>query len=254
MKRFKKIILGFTAFFTILGICCIVAAFALGLDWGQLKDMAYNGELSIQKHENGVITFFEETDNHHSENHHGGSCTKMDIEVPAGSLKINYGDVDEIKVTQNGIKNFSCKIVGDTLQIRGGKHAVWNNSNRSVSITIPNGLVFKEVDLELGAGQADIHDLCADVFDIEVGAGQAVLKNVDVKHMNATTGAGQIKAELVESKEDYNYDVECGIGEILIGDNSFGGLGRSNHIENPEAERSLDVECGIGQIVIHFQK
>ena len=107
--------------------------------------------------------------------------------------------------------------------------------------------------MEIGAGQAEISDLCAEALDIEVGAGQAELMNLDVKYLNATTGAGQITAELVGSEKDYNYDAECGIGEIVIGDNSYGGFGRDTHVENPGADRVLDIECGVGQIEIEFQ-
>ena len=114
--------------------------------------------------------------------------------------------------------------------------------------------MFENVDMEIGAGQAEINDLCAESLDIEVGAGQAELMNLDVQYFSATAGAGQITAELVGNEEDYNYDVECGIGEIKIGKNSYGGFGRDTHIENPEAKREMDIECGVGQIAIEFQK
>lgn len=237
MNKFIKFCLRLSLFFAILGSVAIIAAFAMGLNWNQLKEMAIN----IDDPRGSSSSICNE------------GYDKLDIECAAGTVILFYDNVDEIKVEQQGIKNFSCDINGDTLRIGGGKKVFGNDSKGKIMIRIPNGFVFKEVDMEIGAGQADVKDLCAEEFDIEVGAGQAVLKNIDVTYMNAKTGAGQIQAELAGCVEDYKYDIESGVGEILIGENSYSGLGRESHIENPGAHRELDVECGVGQIVIQFQ-
>ena len=244
MKRFVKISLGLAIFFTILGISSIIAAFAMGLSWNELKEMAGSGELQmiIDDPRGSTSTVDKE------------SFQKLDIECSAGVVNIFYDNVDEIKVEQQNMKNFSCEADGDTLKISSGKKTLINNSKGVITIKIPKGYVFKDVDMEIGAGQANVEALCTKGFDIEVRAGQAILKNIDATYMRAQAGAGQIQAELVGCKEDYNYDVECGIGEIVIDGDSYGGLGRETHIENPEAQRELDIECGLGQVVIKFQK
>ena len=244
MKRFVKISLGLAIFFTILGISSIIAAFAMGLSWNELKEMAGSGELAMVIDDSrGSISTVEKE-----------AFCNLDIECSAGVVNIFYDNVDEIKVEQQNMKNFSCEADGDTLKISGGKKSFINNTKGNITIKIPKGYVFETVDMEIGAGQANVEALCAETFDIEVGAGQANLKNIEATYMRAQTGAGQIRAELVGCKEDYNYDVECELGEIVIGGDSYGGFGRGTHIENPEALRELDVECGVGQVVIKFQK
>lgn len=243
MKRFTKILLGLASLFAIIGIISIGAAFVLGFEWNQLVEMVENGELSIQKDD------FEY--GNHIEH---GEFTNLDIEFAAGSLNIKYDDVKDVEVHQEGMKKFSSRKDGHTLKIRTGKNILSTGSAGHVTITVPNGYVFEQVDLEIGAGQADISDLCAKTLEIEVGAGQADLSNVDVRYFNVSTGAGQIQAELVGNETDYSCDIECGIGEIVIGNSSYEGLGKDAYIENPGAERKLDIECGVGQIIIEFQE
>ena len=243
MNKFIKFCLRLSLFFAIIGIVAIIAAFAMGLSWNQLKEMASNGEFTMNIDDSRESSSSVRIDGY----------DKLDIECTAGTVLIFYDKVDEIKVEQQGIKNFKCDANGDTLRISGGKKLFGNDSDGKITIRIPNGYIFKEIDMEIEAGQADIKDLCIEKFDIEVGAGQAILKNIDVTYMNAKTGAGQIQAELVGCAEDYQCDIECGVGEILIGDNSYSGLGRESHIANPGSYRELDIECGVGQIVIQFQ-
>ena len=250
MKRFTKIMLGFAAFFSVVGVVSMIAAFVLGFNWNQLVEMAENGDLLIQKEDNsGKFPFFN-----HENSHDYEKCENLDIEFLAGSLNILYDDVEKIKVDQEGIRDFSAKMEGHTLKIRVRKNWISSGAKGYLTIIIPEDYVFEKVDLEIGAGQAEIDDLRAKSLEIEVGAGQAEIMNLDVKHFSASAGAGQIEAELVGSEQDYNYDVECGIGEIVIGESSFAGLGRDARVDNPGADRKLDVECGVGQISIEFQK
>lgn len=252
MKKFTKIALSLSAFFAIVGVVSIICAFAMGLTWNSIAEMTKDGKLSISfGNSNNTIHSTNSSSDHHQ---FDNDCSNLDIEISAGILKIYYDDVDEIEVEQNGISNFKSQVNGDTLQISGGKKVSVNNSDGSIIIVVPKGYVFEEVDMEIGAGQAEIDSLCAESLDIEVGAGQADFINLDVQYFNASAGAGQINAKLVGSESDYNYDVECGIGEIEIGESSFSGFAKDTYIENPGAKRELDIECGVGQIVISFQE
>lgn len=233
MKKFVKISLGVAVFFAVIGIISLIAAFFMGLEWNDLKDMAMTKEEYVEME----------------------TCNKLDIECPVGVVSLFYDDVDKIEVEQQGIQNFTCEMNGDTLSIRGNKGIFSDSSEASITIKIPKGHDFKEVDMEVEAGQANVDGLCAKTFSIEVGAGQANLKNIDVSHMEAQAGAGQIQAKLVGSQDEYQYDVECKLGEIVIGGVSLNSLvGKEINIEKPGAHRSLDLECGVGQIVIEFSE
>lgn len=238
MKKFTKIALGIAAFFAILGICCIGASFAMGISWDSISDMIQKSELITQN--------LSEYDS--------SQCKNMDIDFAAGSLSIYYDDVDEIEVHQEGSNNLSCRMDGNTLRIKSKQNWIFHNSKGDVRIVIPRDFYFEEVDMEIAAGQVDVQDLRIKSLEIEVGAGQANLVDVDVQYLAAATGAGQIQAKLLGAEDDYNYDVECGIGEIVIGQNHFESIGKETNLNHPGAERKLEIECGVGQVIVEFQE
>ena len=59
--------------------------------------------------------------------------------------------------------------------------------------------------------------------------------------------------ELVGVESDYNYEAQCGMGDIKVGTTSVSGMGGSKEINNPGANRFMDLECGMGEIQIEFQ-
>ena len=64
---------------------------------------------------------------------------------------------------------------------------------------------------------------------------------------------GNIEFSLEEKQEGFNYDIECGMGNIEIGGAGFSGLAREQRMEN-HAYREFEAECNMGSIVISFQE
>lgn len=249
MKKFTKVALIFAVVFAIIGAICIVVSFTLGLTWDKVSGMVREGKFNFAISSNGF--YVEESE---------GTVTtvdedfrNLDIEFSAGTLEVVYADVEEVEVQQENVHGFKRYVKEHTLHIEGGTKIGLNNAGGTIIVRIPKDMTFHEVDLEFGAGEAKLTGLVADSVDIEVGAGEAKLIGLDVKELNAETGAGELYAELVGSETDYNYDAECGIGEIKIGTTSISGLGGSKETRNPGANRFMDLECGVGQIQIEFQ-
>lgn len=247
MKKFTKVALILATIFAVIGVFCLIGSVALGLTWGKFADMVSDGKLSFGP----GIFYREELEGTHTDIEE--SCSNLDIEFGAGTLEIYYSDVEQIQIEQENVSNFKYYIDEDTLHIEGKPKWGIADSDGSIVVVIPNGMIFQEVDLEIGAGEADVDGLLVHTANIEVGAGEANITNLDVRELKAETGAGQLYVGLLGAEEDYNYDLECGIGEIEVGNNSFGGLGREQSIRNPGAERFLDIECGVGEIQIEFK-
>ena len=70
--------------------------------------------------------------------------------------------------------------------------------------------------------------------------------------MDITLDAGELYLELVGKQEDYSYNLECDVGTIRIGEESYTGLGTEKKIKNPNAERFLEADCDVGNVQIHF--
>lgn len=227
MNRFTKIASAIATFSIILGVVCIGVAFAMGLTWEEFVDMAKQGKFSIQFGKN--LESSSLNDNLEFDE----ACENLEIELAAGTLEIYYDNVEHIQIEQNGVKGFKSYIDGKTLHIEGGRKLGINQVDMSVTVILPENMKFEKVDLEVGAGKALIDDLIADKVSVEVGA-------------------GKLNLELAGKETDYNYNLDCGIGEIQIGDNSYAGLGKEQRTVNTGANKQIDLECGVGEIIINF--
>lgn len=247
MKKFTKIALILAVVLLSVGLVSVIGAFAMGLTWDSLGDMVNKGKLSFDLDdiiEDNEFTAVQE--DFHS----------LDIEFGYGTLEIKYGDVEKLQIKQKNVDKYRCYVEEGALHIEGNQKIKVNNSNYDgeITIVIPKNMVFQEVDLEVGAGKADVENLKANQVDIELGAGEVNVTGLDTKKFDAKTGAGKLYAELVEKQNDYSYELECGIGQLKIGDSSYSGLGTEQNITNPGAERFADIECGVGEIIIKFQE
>lgn len=250
MKKFTRVALILSAAMACIGLFCLIGSFAMGMSWSGMKQLAQNGKFKFYLGGIGIGS----TEKTESTERIDQDIKKLDIELGAGSLEIYYDDVDEIQIWQDEVVGFKSEMDGDTLEISGGTGVGVNNGGGSIVLTIPEGMKFEEVQLEVGAGEAWIDQLKVDYLNVEVGAGEANFGYLDAKTMDAEVGVGELSAQLAGSESDYNYKIESGIGEIEIGDNSYGGFARSQNITNPGAERSIDMECGIGSVSIYFEE
>lgn len=262
MKKFTKIAIILVVVFMGIGLFCVIGSFAMGLTWNSFSNMVKEGKFSFDVEDVGNVGIKSNTDQSQNilDNNQATEIKEkynsLDIEFGYGTLEISYGDVKQVQIEQEDVKKYKCYVDEGTLHIEGNLKASIGigNQDGKIVIVIPNDMVFDEVDFEIGAGQADVSGLKANQMDIEVGAGQMNITNLDVKELNAETGTGKLYAELVGKQTDYNYDLECGIGQLKVGNSTYSGLGTEQNISNPGAERFMDVECGIGEIEIKFQE
>ena len=54
-------------------------------------------------------------------------------------------------------------------------------------------------------------------------------------------------------QSDFNYDVECGIGSVKIGNEEYGGVAFNKTIHNGQ-NREIEISCGIGEIQLSFEQ
>ncbi len=171
----------------------------------------------------------------------GMELDSIELSVGAGKLKSMALNADEIN-----------------LDIGAGKFDI-------------DGISAHEVKIEVGAGKADINDIIADKADVSAGAGKININGVDVRKLSLDVGMGNIdmqgkvngdiKAECgmgsismrVEGSEtDYNYEIECAMGSIRIGDSKYSGLASERSINNGSSN-TFEAECSMGSIDIDFE-
>lgn len=234
MKTFTKVVLILAGVLGSIGLACVIIAFAMGLSMTNIKDMIADGYFSFGSNDFEISL----GDDASSEEQIEDVCEKMEIEFGVGQLEIYYDDVEEMQVKWVNIPDIKVEVNNGTLCIgeKDGVNVHFNtNTDRKLEIIIPRDTQFKQVELEVGAGQANVSGLITENFDVEVGV-------------------GQINVELSGAEDDYNYNIECGVGKVVVGNTSYAGLGTEKTIKNKGANQDIIVECGVGEVKIQFEK
>ncbi len=260
MKRFTKVALIIAAVVGGIGVCCLVGAVAKGLTWRQLADMAADGRFSFGPKDFadfGIGDGRNETKDVQAK----GSVTQveeafgsLDVELGAGTVEISYADVEKVEVEQEKTSGFRCYVEDSTLHVEGGTKFGVNNNRAKIVIRIPRNYTFAEFKLDVDAGKATVDGIVANEASIDVDAGKAEIKKLDAKKVNTSVDAGELYLEVVGKKENYSYNLECDVGTIQIGEESYTGLGTEKKIKNPNADRFLEADCDVGNIQIHFKE
>ncbi len=84
----------------------------------------------------------------------------------------------------------------------------------NVTVTVPVGYVFDNVDIEFGAGKLLVHTLHTDTLDLELGAGSATLDDLVITgSAEIQEGAGEL---VVKSGTIANLTLQCGAGATRV--------------------------------------
>lgn len=129
----------------------------------------------------------------------------------------------------------------------------------------------EELDVKVGIGVLYIEDIDIRDMEIDASAGEAEVTNVNVNSLDAKAGAGEIvfsgsirgeadvectlgrvELNLQNAKEEYDYELKCGLGQVNIGEEKF-GPSVNKKIYN-QAGKTIEAECGLGEVRIDFEK
>ena len=196
--------------------------------------------------------------------------TKLDIELKYDELILEEGDSFCVRVYDDNGKNVTVKESSDTLKVRSTKKL---SKTRKVCISHPKDVKLQELEIEMGAGTVYLNrdieteklsvELGAGEFDsknpvtakeadLEIGTGSMTFADLSAKKISGECGLGELDLTMTGTQEDYNYDLECGGGNLDVGSDSYSGLGREKSISNTGADRKLDLECGMGNVSVDF--
>lgn len=132
-----------------------------------------------------------------------------------------------------------------------------NRSNRmsdrkvSAPLMIAQSLSADEMDLETKVGAIKINGGSAGDLDIVSDVGAVDFSGVTSGDIDAKSRVGAIRLELTGRKEDYNYEIQCSLGAVKIGEESIAALKNKKKVNNG-AGKKMDLECETGAIQVDF--
>ena len=285
MKKFTKIALISALVCLVLGLGVFIGGLALGGPWQGLRESIDHGDYSIGGSDGTYgIYMTEKSEDSSSSNQESSvlqekasnasvysNVQKIEIDMQSGGLYFEPTNDKELRVSVNGKdgKETTVRQNGDELEIYND----FRNHKGNVRIYYPEDMNFREISISMGGGDVAVKgSIKADEFDAElgagvfhaegieatessweVGAGEIVLGCIESRDMDFDCGTGSIEAKIAGKQSDFNYDVECGIGSVKIGNEEYGGVAFDKTINNGQ-NRQIEISCGIGEIQLSFEQ
>ena len=131
----------------------------------------------------------------------------LDIQINAADFKIV--SADDFSVESN-LKYLSVSEKDGVLKIVDEAKSNSNYTNAILTLYVPNGIVFHDVDIETGAAKMTVDTLSASSVELKLGAGDVRFESLNAStNVDIEGGAGQIT---IVSGTLNNLSLEMGIG------------------------------------------
>lgn len=202
----------------------------------------------------------------------------LEIDIPNGTIQIEEGaitDSVQLEITsKHHTKYFQIKDSKNGKVKIGCTKNHWDFSDDvQISIIIPSNYKIEHLaienaagnlllsgnysvnnfDLDLAAGDVVIKDVSFKTAELEVAAGNTSLHNTRIlEELDIECAAGNTELTLPGSESDYNYDLECGLGQLKLDGSSFSGFSNT-YKHNNHSDIEINIECACGNIEVHFQ-
>lgn len=223
----------------------------------------------------------------------GNNISKLDVEIGGCNLYVQESQDDEFYLEAENMRKMQSYVKEGTLHIKALRTGeIWDETKKcEIILYVPANYSFQEAEFEVGAGYIDIGTLTAGEVGLEAGAGSIEADLIQAQEVDASVGAGAIsvydmnvqdvsgevgvgymylegeisrRADMECSmgslelyvrgaQTDFNYQVECGMGNLEIGEESYSGLAKETSI-NHQAAKNMDLECAMGSISVTFDR
>lgn len=127
------------------------------------------------------------------------------------------------------------------------------------------------VEITVGAGQVSIAKMDANEADIEAGVGQVYVENARVGgsadivvgvgevefcgvihgNLDAECDLGNITMRMEDREEDHNYEIDCSLGNVRVGNTTYTSLGEEKSIYHNSGS-TYEIECSLGNVNLSF--
>ena len=217
---------------------------------------------------------------------------KLNLELGGCQFELKFSEDESYYVAYEGKGKSQAYTKGDELYVK-----VLNNNSTSLGtgensciLYVPKGVVFDNVDLDLGAGKVNLDTLETKELKLDLGAGQVLSKGLQAEELKVSVGAGDVSLQdadlekvkikvgagncsiqgeikdevdaecalgnitlkLLGEEKDFDYDCDCVSGNITIAGEEYTGIAKEMKVDN-DAEKKMDLECAMGNIEVEFQ-
>ena len=269
-KVIKYLALAFAIFLTVSIVGGILSAVGLlgslfsddDAEWGDVigetKNYTVSSEISDLNIQINAADFYIKEGNSFSVE---SNLKNLEVDEKNGCLTLK--DLTKIKLNgSNAYENAVLTIyvpvgtVFDNVNIKtgAGRFTVDSLSAATIGfelgagdVTISKLIAEKSANIEGGVGRITISDGAIKNLDLEMGLGQLNLTSALTGDCNLDSGVGEMNVTLLGSKDDYELDIEKGIGNITVDGRNVTDFGSSGNGAN-----EVDIHGGVGAINVRF--
>lgn len=183
----------------------------------------------------------------------------LDLDLGVSQCSIILWEEEEFLVTGSDLPDaFSCRKDGRELEIDCGEDEwrFWEDQAETVlNIYVPKNQLLEKVVIEAGVGEIAVLDgyLACEELRLDSGVGECRIRADIQKKIEIDGGIGSVELELKGKMTDFNYDLDNGIGEAVIGDLHLKDLGVDEQIDH-NADKEVSIDNGIGNITVRFSE
>lgn len=207
------------------------------------------------------------------------------IDISNDDIEIKEGEKFEVKTNNPDVKFYHENSIVKIKSDKTFSWHLSNSSRGTIIIYLPNEFNISELDLNLGAGKIDIDKIFVETLLMDLGAGTMTAKEINVyekatinggagnininsgtiNNLNLklgagnasiqsdltgsntlTTGVGKLNLGLSRSKNNYKFDINKGLGNIILNDFDV-----SEDTLIGDGETKIKINGAVGNIIIN---
>lgn len=207
------------------------------------------------------------------------------IDISNDDIEIKKGEKFEVKTNDPDVKFYHENSIVKIKSDKTFSWHPSNSSRGTIIIYLPNEFNISELDLNLGAGKIDIDKIFVETLLMDLGAGTMTAKEINVyekaminggagnininsgtiNNLNLklgagnasiqsdltgsntlTTGVGRLNLGLSRSKDNYRFDINKGLGNIILNDFDV-----SEDTLIGDGETKIKINGAVGNIIIN---
>lgn len=214
-----------------------------------------------------TIGSWEISDSTESDNFQLDDFNSISVDASVMSLTIHPGE--RASVTYRCSKNLEphFEVKDGILYIKQEKISRFGNKKCNVTLTVPSGVSYCEIGIDVAVGDIEIENLEGERLGIDANVGDIDLTNlsfadieldsnvsdVDIENcrfdqLKAESNVGDIDVESTEDLSDYTINLDTSIGSVSCNNRSY----RRSYTQKGTSGKSITIDTNTGDIDLEY--
>ena len=176
----------------------------------------------------------------------------IDMDLPVAELTVQQSSDDNCYMTYEASSRKLVpvtEIKDGTLKISQDKVKQNNLRNNQLKLTlfVPAGKAFTDLDFALGVGDLKFENLTADKLTLQAGVGAVSMQSCSLAKLNLEAGVGDVKLTQLGDLSKYDLDITVGLGDLSVDGEKKSGFGKE-YKQTGDGTYYYHIESGTGDV------